>query len=79
MAKKKTTKEQLDERVRRVLATLTPREEQILRQRFGIGEKIDHTQEEVGKSLRATRERIRQLEAKALLKLKNPARAKDNS
>lgn len=66
----------LEEQTRKVLATLTPREEQILRMRFGIGEKIDYTLEEVGQRFAVTRERIRQIEAKALRKLRNPARAK---
>jgi RNA polymerase primary sigma factor len=59
-----------------VLATLTPREEQILRMRFGIGEKSDYTLEEVGQRFAVTRERIRQIEAKALRKLRHPSRAK---
>lgn len=79
MAKKKTTKEWLNEQARRVLATLTPQEQQILRIRFGIDQESDCTLEKVGQRFRATRERIRQREAKALCKLKNPARAKDNS
>jgi RNA polymerase primary sigma factor len=66
----------LEEQTRKVLATLTPREEQILRMRFGIGEKSDFTLEEVGQRFAVTRERIRQIEAKALRKLRNPARAK---
>jgi len=66
----------LEEQTRRVLATLTPREEQILRMRFGIEEKTDYTLEEVGQRFAVTRERIRQIEAKALRKLRNPARAK---
>ena len=53
-----------------MLATLTPREEQILRMRFGIGQKTDYTLEEVGKQFAVTRERIRQIEAKALRKLR---------
>ena len=66
----------LQEQTRRVLATLTPREEKVLRMRFGIGEKSDHTLEEVGKSFDVTRERIRQIEAKALRKLRHPSRLK---
>lgn len=60
----------------RVLATLTPREEKVLRMRFGIGEKSDHTLEEVGRNFSVTRERIRQIEAKALRKLRHPSRSK---
>ncbi|MEZ4820112.1 MAG: RNA polymerase sigma factor RpoD [Bdellovibrionota bacterium] len=66
----------LSEQTRRVLATLTPREEKVLRMRFGIGEKSDHTLEEVGQDFDVTRERIRQIEAKALRKLRHPSRAK---
>ena len=66
----------LEEQTRKVLATLTPREEQILRLRFGIGEKSDYTLEEVGQRFAVTRERIRQIEAKALRKLRNPSRVK---
>ncbi|MET0151219.1 MAG: RNA polymerase sigma factor RpoD [Candidatus Binatia bacterium] len=66
----------LEEQTRKVLATLTPREEQILRMRFGIGEKTDYTLEEVGQRFAVTRERIRQIEAKALRKLRNPSRVK---
>ncbi len=66
----------LAEQTRRVLATLTPREEKVLRMRFGIGEKSDHTLEEVGQDFEVTRERIRQIEAKALRKLRHPSRAK---
>ena len=55
-----------------MLATLTPREEKVLRMRFGIGEKSDHTLEEVGQDFDVTRERIRQIEAKALRKLRHP-------
>jgi RNA polymerase primary sigma factor len=66
----------LEEQTRKVLATLTPREEQILRMRFGIGEKSDFTLEEVGQRFAVTRERIRQIEAKALRKLRHPSRAK---
>ncbi|GIW41727.1 MAG: RNA polymerase sigma factor RpoD [Candidatus Binatia bacterium] len=66
----------LEEQTRKVLATLTPREEQILRMRFGIGEKSDYTLEEVGQRFSVTRERIRQIEAKALRKLRHPSRAR---
>ncbi len=66
----------LAEQTQRVLATLTPREEKVLRMRFGIGEKSDHTLEEVGRNFSVTRERIRQIEAKALRKLRHPSRAK---
>ena len=65
----------LGEQIARVLADLTPREEQVLRKRFGIGEKSDHTLEEVGKLFNVTRERIRQIEAKALRKLRHPVRS----
>ena len=66
----------LAEQTRRVLASLTPREEKVLRMRFGIGEKSDHTLEEVGQDFEVTRERIRQIEAKALRKLRHPSRSK---
>jgi RNA polymerase primary sigma factor len=66
----------LAEQTRRVLRTLTPREEKVLRMRFGIGEKADHTLEEVGRDFSVTRERIRQIEAKALRKLRHPSRSK---
>jgi RNA polymerase primary sigma factor len=66
----------LEEQTRKILATLTPREEKVLRMRFGIGEKSDHTLEEVGQDFDVTRERIRQIEAKALRKLRHPSRAK---
>ena len=59
----------------RVLASLTPREERVLRMRFGIGMNTDHTLEEVGKQFDVTRERIRQIEAKALRKLRHPTRS----
>jgi RNA polymerase primary sigma factor len=65
----------LAEQTRKVLATLTPREEKVLRMRFGIGEESDHTLEEVGQDFNVTRERIRQIEAKALRKLRHPTRA----
>jgi RNA polymerase primary sigma factor len=66
----------LSEQTRKVLESLTPREEKVLRMRFGIGEKYDHTLEEVGRDFDVTRERIRQIEAKALRKLRHPSRAK---
>ena len=66
----------LTEVTNKVLATLTPREARVLRMRFGIGEKSDHTLEEVGQDFDVTRERIRQIEAKALRKLRHPSRAK---
>ena len=65
----------LADQTRKVLATLTPREEKVLRMRFGIGEKSDHTLEEVGQNFDVTRERIRQIEAKALLKLRHSSRS----
>jgi len=67
----------LADKTRRVLATLTPREEKVLRMRFGIGTKADHTLEEVGQEFHVTRERIRQIEAKALRKLRHPNRKKE--
>ncbi len=66
----------LSDQTSRVLSSLTPREEKVLRMRFGIGEKSDHTLEEVGQDFNVTRERIRQIEAKALRKLRHPSRAK---
>jgi RNA polymerase primary sigma factor len=66
----------LAEQTRKILATLTPREEKVLRMRFGIGEKSDHTLEEVGQDFSVTRERIRQIEAKALRKLRHPTRSR---
>ena len=59
-----------------MLGTLTPREEKVLKMRFGIGERSNHTLEEVGQNFEVTRERIRQIEAKALRKLRHPSRAK---
>jgi len=70
------TYKNLSDQTQRVLSTLTPREEKVLRLRFGIGEKADHTLEEVGKDFEVTRERIRQIEAKALRKLRHPIRNK---
>jgi RNA polymerase primary sigma factor len=69
-------KANLAEQTSRVLATLTPREEKVLRMRFGIGEKSDPTLEEVGQDFEVTRERIRQIEAKQLRKLRHPSRSK---
>jgi RNA polymerase primary sigma factor len=69
-------KANLSEQTARVLSSLTPREEKVLRMRFGIGEKSDHTLEEVGQNFEVTRERIRQIEAKALRKLRHPSRSK---
>ncbi len=66
----------LSDQTRKVLSTLTPREEKVLRMRFGIAERTDHTLEEVGQSFDVTRERIRQIEAKALRKLRHPCRSK---
>ena len=66
----------LRETTTRILSTLTPREERVLRMRFGIGVNTDHTLEEVGQQFNVTRERIRQIEAKALRKLKHPTRSK---
>lgn len=71
-----TISQNLAEQTRKVLATLTPREEKVLRMRFGIGEKADHTLEEVGQDFTVTRERIRQIEAKALRKLRHPTRSR---
>jgi RNA polymerase primary sigma factor len=67
----------LRETTTRMLASLTPREERIVRMRFGIGMNSDHTLEEVGKQFSLTRERIRQIEAKALRKLKHPSRSRE--
>ena len=69
-------KTDLRDHVKRILQTLTPREERVLRRRFGIGETVDHTLEEVGLEFDVTRERIRQIEAKALRKLRHPSRSK---
>jgi len=66
----------LADTARRVLATLSPREEQVLKMRFGIGERANHTLEEVGQDFDVTRERIRQIEAKALRKLRHPSRSR---
>jgi RNA polymerase primary sigma factor len=66
----------LVEQLNQLLATLTPREERVVRMRFGIGEKYDHTLEEVGQVFEVTRERIRQIEAKAIKKLKHPSRSR---
>ena len=68
--------ENLKETTTRVLSSLTPREERVLRMRFGIGMNTDHTLEEVGQQFSVTRERIRQIEAKALRKLKHPSRSR---
>ena len=65
----------LADQTRKMLSTLTPREEKVLRKRFGIGERTDHTLEEVGRDFEVTRERIRQIEAKALRKLRHPSRS----
>jgi RNA polymerase primary sigma factor len=70
------TQSNLRDSVTQVLASLTPREERVLRMRFGIGMSTDHTLEEVGQQFNVTRERIRQIEAKALKKLKHPSRAR---
>jgi RNA polymerase primary sigma factor len=66
----------LRDQTRKVLKSLTPREEQVLRMRFGVGDGSEHTLEEVGRSFNVTRERIRQIESKALRKLRHPSRAK---
>ena len=66
----------LQRQISNALGTLTPREENVLRKRFGIGENVDHTLEEVGQDFQVTRERIRQIEAKALRKLRHPSRSK---
>jgi len=69
------TNASLSEIVREILSTLTPREAKVLMMRFGIGMNTDHTLEEVGKQFDVTRERIRQIEAKALRKLRHPSRS----
>ncbi len=66
----------LSEQTRKILGTLNPREEKVLKMRFGIGERSNHTLEEVGQDFEVTRERIRQIEAKALRKLRHPSRAR---
>jgi RNA polymerase primary sigma factor len=66
----------LKETTTKILSSLTPREERVLRMRFGVGMNSDHTLEEVGQQFSVTRERIRQIEAKALRKLKHPSRSK---
>ncbi len=66
----------LQDQVYQVLCTLTPREEKVLRMRFGIGEKREHTLEEIGQDFEVTRERIRQIEGKAMRKLRHPSRSK---
>jgi RNA polymerase primary sigma factor len=66
----------LSEQTRKILATLTPREERVLKMRFGIDEKADYTLEEVGEKFGVTRERIRQIEAKALRKLRHSSRSR---
>jgi RNA polymerase primary sigma factor len=68
--------EDLSDQMRRVLSTLLPREEKVLKMRFGIGERANHTLEEVGHDFEVTRERIRQIEAKALRKLRHPSRSR---
>jgi RNA polymerase primary sigma factor len=71
-----TVNQDLREQTKQVLSTLTPRQEKIVRMRFGIEEKADHTLDEVGRDYNLTRERIRQIEAKALRKLRHPSRSK---
>ena len=66
----------LQKQINNILQTLTPREEKVLRKRFGIGETTDHTLEEVGQDFEVTRERIRQIESKALRKLRHPSRSR---
>jgi len=67
----------LSKQAQRLLSTLTPREEKILRMRFGIGEKTDYTLEEVGKQFGISRERVRQIEERALRKLRHPLRNRE--
>jgi RNA polymerase primary sigma factor len=76
MPDESTMRASLLESTREVLSTLTPREEKVLKMRFGIGERRDHTLEEIGQDFDVTRERIRQIEAKALRKLRHPSRSK---
>ena len=71
------TRTRLAEATRRVLATLTPREERVMRMRLGIGLPTDHTLEEIGRELNVTRERIRQIEAKVLRKLQHVSRSRE--
>jgi RNA polymerase primary sigma factor len=66
----------LQEQTSKVLKTLSPREEKVLKMRFGVGEGSEHTLEEVGQSFAVTRERIRQIESKALRKLRHPSRSR---
>ena len=72
----KVIEQEVKSKLSEILSTLTPREEKILRMRFGIGMDTDHTLEEVGRKFFVTRDRIRQIEAKALRKLKHPSRSK---
>ena len=76
MAKEAMVERSLADQTRSVLATLSPREERVLKMRFGIGEQSNHTLEEVGQDFEVTRERIRQIEAKALRKLRHPSRSR---
>jgi RNA polymerase primary sigma factor len=71
-----TERNEISEQMQQILKTLTPKEERVIRMRFGIGADRDHTLEEVGRHLSITRERVRQIEAKALRKLKHPSRLK---
>ena len=66
----------LKEKIDAVLKTLTPREEKVIKLRYGLGDGYDHTLEEVGRIFKVTRERIRQIEAKALRKLRHPSRSR---
>ena len=68
----------LKEQTESVLKTLTPREEKVIKMRFGVGDGSEHTLEEVGQSFAVTRERIRQIEAKALRKLRHPSRSRES-